>query len=244
MASNFYHDGTPADVKNAKGLHLITQSTSNGKKVQIFLEELKETYGTEYTKTLLNISTNEQKKDWFLRLNPNGRIPVIIDNTKTPPFPVMETSAELLYLLKEFDKNDAFGFKDEFERNQCLQWLFFWHGSAQPIQGQLNWFSKNAKDDQLALNRFKNETLRVYDVLEIQLSGRHTGQTREYLAGNGKGRYSVADMGAWPWVNNWKASGQITEEDFAKFPHLKNWVERIGQRPAVQKGIDAKTWQV
>ena len=85
---------------------------------------------------------------------------------------------------------------------------------AQPIQGQLNWFSKNAKDDQrkylrtklrsarcllqtVALNRFKNETLRVYDVLEIQLSGRHSGQTREYLAGNGKGRYSVADISAW-----------------------------------------------
>jgi len=59
-----------------------------------------------------------------------GRIPVLIDNTQSPPFPVMETSAELLYLLKEFDKQDAFGFKDEFERNQCLQWLFFWHGSV------------------------------------------------------------------------------------------------------------------
>lgn len=64
--------------------------------------------------------TNEQKKDWFLRLDPNGRIPVILDNTKKPPFPVMETSAELLYLLKEYDSNDAFGFKDEFERNQAV----------------------------------------------------------------------------------------------------------------------------
>lgn len=65
--------------------------------------------------------TNEQKKDWFLRLDPNGRIPVILDNTKNPPFPVMETSAELLYLLKEYDSNDAFGFKDEFERNQAVR---------------------------------------------------------------------------------------------------------------------------
>lgn len=60
----------------------------------------------------------------------SGRIPVLVDNTKTPPFPVMETSAELLYLLKEFDTQDAFGFKDEYERNECLQWLFFWHGSV------------------------------------------------------------------------------------------------------------------
>lgn len=75
-----------------------------------------------------NIMTNEQKKDWFLRLDPNGRIPVIVDHTQSPPFPVMETSAELLYLLKFADKNDVFGFKDELERSQALQWLFFWHG--------------------------------------------------------------------------------------------------------------------
>ena len=79
---------------------------------------------------LSNIMTNEQKKDWFLRLNPNGRIPVLVDNTQSPPFPVMETSAELLYLLKFADKDDVFGFKDELERSQALQWLFFWHGSG------------------------------------------------------------------------------------------------------------------
>ena len=80
--------------------------------------------------TFSNIMTNEQKKDWFLRLDPNGRIPVLIDHTQSPPFPVMETSAELLYLLKFADKDDVFGFKDELERSQALQWLFFWHGSG------------------------------------------------------------------------------------------------------------------
>ena len=80
--------------------------------------------------TFSNIMTNEQKKDWFLRLNPNGRIPVLLDHTQSPPFPVMETSAELLYLLKFADKDDIFGFKDELERSQALQWLFFWHGSG------------------------------------------------------------------------------------------------------------------
>lgn len=90
--------------------------------------------------------TNEQKKDWFLRINPNGRIPVLIDNTQSPPFPVMETSAELLYLLKFADKDDVFGFKDELERSEALQWLFFWHGSGAPIQGQLVYFSKFSKE--------------------------------------------------------------------------------------------------
>lgn len=126
--SYLYGDDTPADVKNAKGLHLVTQSTPNGQKVQIFLEELALVYGTTWTTTLINIMTNEQKKDWFLRLDPNGRIPIIIDNTQSPPFPVHETSAELLYLLKKYDKDDVFGFKDELDRSQALQWLFFWHG--------------------------------------------------------------------------------------------------------------------
>ena len=126
MADHLYIAETPDEVKNAKGLHLITMSTPNGQKVQILLEELAETYGTTWTTTLINIMTNEQKKEWFLRLDPNGRIPVLVDNSESPPFTVMETSAELLYLLKFADKDDKFGFKDELERNECLQWLFFW----------------------------------------------------------------------------------------------------------------------
>ena len=130
------------------------------------LEELHDVYGTEWTQTLMyksplssslysttslthtpsNIMTNEQKKDWFLRLDPNGRIPILVDHTQSPPFPVMETSAELLYLLKFADKNDVFGFKDELERSQALQWLFFWHGSGAPYQGQVNHFGKFAKE--------------------------------------------------------------------------------------------------
>ena len=75
-----------------------------------------------------------------------GRIPVLVDNTQSPPFTVMETSAELLYLLKFADKKDIFGFTDELERNEALQWLFFWHGSGAPYQGQVNHFAKFAKE--------------------------------------------------------------------------------------------------
>lgn len=75
-----------------------------------------------------------------------GRIPVIVDNTQSPPFPVMETSAILLYLLKFADKEDKFGFQDELDRNECLQWLFFWHGSGAPYQGQTNHFAKFSKE--------------------------------------------------------------------------------------------------
>lgn len=158
MSSYHYTSETPAEVKGAKGLHLITQNTPNGQAVQIFLEELKDAYGTEWTTSVINISTNVQKSDWFLRLDPNGRIPVLIDNTQSPPFPVHETSAELFYLLKVADKEDRFGFKDELERNQALQWTFFWHGSGAPYQGQVNHFTRAAPEKiEYAINRFRNE---------------------------------------------------------------------------------------
>lgn len=125
-----FEDATPEIIKKSRGLHLLTQNTPNGKKVQVLLESLKDIYpDLQYKTTLLDIMTGVQKEDWFLRLNPNGRIPVLVDSNKTPhPFCVHETSAELLYLLKEYDVRDEFGFKDDLERNQCLQWLFFWHG--------------------------------------------------------------------------------------------------------------------
>lgn len=144
--NNLYIAETPAEVKNAKGLHLITQNTPNGQATQIILEELADKYGTEWTTTLINISTNEQKKEWFLRLNPNGRIPTLVDNSQSPPFPVIETSAQIFYLLKFYDKDDTFGFKDELERNEALQWTFFWHGGGAPYQGQVNHFTKAAPE--------------------------------------------------------------------------------------------------
>ncbi|MCJ1332378.1 hypothetical protein MMC10_009070 [Thelotrema lepadinum] len=245
MAHKLYTDETPASVKDAKGLHLITQSTPNGQKVQIMLEELADLYGTTWDTTKINISTNEQKKDWFLRIDPNGRIPVLVDNTKSPPFAVMETSAELLYLEKEYDKNNAFGFKDDLERSEALQWLFFWHGSGAPYQGmfperQMNHFNRAAPEKlPYAITRFTNETLRVFGVLEIRLSGKYTGEPRDYLAGSGKGKFSVADIGTWPWVRRWEMSG-IKKEDMDALPHVLKWIDRIAERPAVQRGIGEK----
>ncbi|KAH7084863.1 glutathione S-transferase [Paraphoma chrysanthemicola] len=237
MAHNLYTEETPGEIKNARGLHLITQNTPNGQAVQIFLEELKAAYGTEWTTSIIDISTNVQKSDWFLRLDPNGRIPVLVDNTQSPPFTVHETSAELFYLLKFADKEDKFGFTDDLERNQALQWTFFWHGSGAPYQGQVNHFTRAAPEKiPYAITRFRNETLRVFGVLEIHLSGKFTGEPREYLAGNGKGKYSVADVKTWPWVKNWEKSG-FTKDEVKDFPHLLKWIDRVAERPAVQKGI-------
>jgi glutathione S-transferase len=192
-----------------------------------------------------------------------GRIPVIIDNTKTPPFPVMETSAELLYLLNFADKDNIFGFVDELEKSECLQWLFFWHGSGAPYQGNLGFFNRAAEkipckslhqpyiffrsfqvyltylSRAVAIERFRKETYRVFGVLEIRLSGIYTGEPREYLVGKGKGKYSIADIGTWTWVKNWPRSG-YTEEEMSAFPHLLQWIDRIAQRPAVKRGTGEK----
>ncbi|KAJ5664426.1 hypothetical protein N7507_005157 [Penicillium longicatenatum] len=250
MAS-LYTERTPAAVRNAKGLHLITCSTPNGKKVQIFLEELKDVYGTEWTTSLINIDTDEQKKPWFLRLNPNGRIPVLIDNTGQQPFPVIESSAELLYLVETVDKHHHFSFSDGKEKSQMMQWLIFWHASVQPNQGQLNHFGRFASEripcvveptasstnqSADAIERFKAETLRAYNVIELHLSGQLTGEPREYLAGNGSGKFSIADINAYPWIRAWKRS-KISEEEMENYPHLREWIDRVGSRPALQRGI-------
>ncbi|KAH0036778.1 glutathione S-transferase, partial [Aureobasidium melanogenum] len=240
--SDLYIDSTPSEVPKADGIHLLTFSTPNGQKVQILLEELALLYGIEWTTSFINIMQNEQKEDWYLRLNPNGKIPVIVDNTnKGNPFPVIETSAELLYLADKYDKDYALSFQDQLERSQMIQWLFFWHGSGAPPYGQLMYFGKFAKEKTpAAIERFRNETLRVFGVLELHLSGKNSdGQPREYLAGSGKGKYSLADIGARPWVAKWEFAG-FEKQDMEAFPNVLAWLERIGQREAVKTGTGDK----
>ncbi|KNG91238.1 hypothetical protein ANOM_000387 [Aspergillus nomiae NRRL 13137] len=229
---------TPSRVKDTKGLHLITCNTPNGKKVQILLEELKEVYGLEWTTSLIDLDTDEQKQPWFLRLNPNGKIPIIIDHSSDEAFPVMESSAELLYLVEKFDPEHHFHFATATHRSQLFQWLIFWNASGQPQQAGLNHFSRFAPVQvPYAVQRFKTETLRIYNVLELHLSGSLAGgEAREYLVGAGRGTYSIADINAYPWVRGWKKS-TITEEEMDRFPQLKKWIERIEARPAVLRGI-------
>ncbi|KAK7052012.1 fungal-specific transcription factor domain protein [Favolaschia claudopus] len=244
MSSHLYVSSTPPEVSSAKGLHLITQNTPNGQATQIILEELAAVYGTSFTTSLIDISTNEQKKEWFLRLNPNGRIPVVVDNTRSPPFPIFETSAQLLYLTDHFDKEKKFGpgFENPLERSEVEQWLFFWHGGGAPYQGQVNFFSKNAPDNEFAINRFKKETLRVFGVIELQLSGIYTasGQPRDYLVGEGKGKYSIADIKSWSWIKYYPMRFSEEEVNKKEFPHLLAWIDRIAARPAVKLGTGEK----
>ncbi|KAI1841875.1 hypothetical protein JX266_011953 [Neoarthrinium moseri] len=223
----------------SKSLHLLTENTPNGKKVQILLEELRIANQITWETHLIDLESEEQKKDWFLALNPNGRIPLLYDNTPDLPICVMESSAILIYLHENFDKDKIFGFDTADERSQAFQWLFFWHAAA-PIQGQTRHFSNGLGESFLYVNtRLRNEMLRIYSVLEDHLSGKHRSITRDYLAGAGVGKYSIADIGTWPHVRAWRSLG-FSHDDMLAYPHLLEWISRVADRPGVQIGISDK----
>ncbi|CAG8656308.1 15445_t:CDS:2 [Acaulospora colombiana] len=125
-----------SSTENEKGLLLYTWSTPNGRKVSIFLEELKAAYGTNYSVEKIDINTNIQKEDWFIAINPNGRIPALVDNSRNG-FKVFESAAILLYLASHYDKDRKFSFEPgSDDESEMLQWIFFTHGGIGPMQGQ------------------------------------------------------------------------------------------------------------
>lgn len=217
--------------QSTKPLHLYTLATPNGVAVSTYLDELKTKYpGFDYDYTTINISTNVQKEPWFIKLNPNGRIPTLVDHSRGD-FAVFETSAILLYLAQHYDKDYAYWFNPTADPNnysEMLQWLFFAHGGLGPMQGQNHHFNVYAKEKlPYAQQRYLDETKRLYGVLEIRL------KNRDYLAGDGKGKYSLADIKAFPWVKI-HAHAQIPTLD--EFPGVKAWVERCVEREASKSG--------
>ncbi|ELU39447.1 Subunit of the condensin complex, which reorganizes chromosomes during cell division [Rhizoctonia solani AG-1 IA] len=242
----------PAALQNEKGLHLLTMPTPNGRKVQTALEELKDVYQTPFSWTYIDISKNIQKEPWFLSLNPNGRIPTLVDNSQSKPFPVMESGAILLYLdqcpCPSLPRRPSwlliidyiqFGFADPLEHNEMLQWLFWMNAGLGPMQGQLNHFNKFAPEKiEYGIKRYHDETLRLLSVIDDHLSGKWTKEPeREYLAGNGKGKYSWTFDAVCRRVYIAEFSG-ITKDELASLKHLNAWLERITQRPAVQRALN------
>ncbi|GJE87135.1 glutathione S-transferase [Phanerochaete sordida] len=214
-----------------KPVVLYTAPTPNGWVPTILLEELKETYGSpDYDTVYMSISDadigkvhNQVKSDWFLKICPNGRIPALTHEG----FPVFETSAILVYLAQRFDTNNTFSrdpVKDPHGYSQELQWLFFAHGGIGPMQGQANHFNLYAPEKlPYAINRYLNESKRLYGVLEEHLKG------REYILGS----YGIADIKIFGWARIAGRTGLNMDE----FPNVQAWVNRIEQRPAVARGI-------
>ncbi|KAF7332181.1 Glutathione S-transferase C-terminal-like protein [Mycena kentingensis (nom. inval.)] len=218
-----------------KPLFLYTGPTPNGHKVTVFLEELKRVYpSVDYDYESIDISTNRQKEPWFIKLNPNGRIPTIVDKSRDD-FVVFETAAILLYLAQLYDKEKQFTFDPEASPNEyseLLQWIFFAHGGVGPMQGQSNHFSRYAPEDiPYAKKRYLDETKRLYGVLEIRLS---QDGGRDWLAGTGRGKLTIADFNVAPWIRIHKYSGV---ESLDEWPNLKAWLERLSAREGFQAGI-------
>jgi len=216
----------------SKPLFLYSGRTPNGFKVSVLLEELKAAYGLEYDFEKIDISKNTQKEPWFIKLNPNGRIPVLVDHARGD-FPVFETAAILLYLEQHYDKDLKFSFdpvKQPNDYSEMLQWIFFTHGGIGPMQGQANHFNRAAPEDiPYAKKRYIDETKRLYGVLQIRL------KDREYLAGPGKGTYSIADINALPWVRVHAYAGI---DSLDEWPAVKAWVARAEARPAFMEGVN------
>ena len=205
-------------------IDLYTAPTPNGHKVSILLEEL----GVPYTVQRLDLGANQQKTPEFLAINPNGRIPAIVDQAPADggaPFPVFESGAILIYLA---EKHGRFLPTDTRLRSETLQWLMFQMGGVGPMQGQANVFFRYWPEKyQPAIDRYQNETKRLYRVLDSRLEG------RDYLCGPGRGEYTIADMINFTWPNIHAWAGVAVDD----LPNLTRWMDALRARPAVQRGL-------
>ncbi|RDL42000.1 uncharacterized protein BP5553_01979 [Venustampulla echinocandica] len=217
----------PTGLIANSGIELLTAGTPNGHKATIILEELKEAYGKQYTVQAINIMENIQKEPWFVKFSPNGRIPAIVDHDRNQ-FPVFEGSAILAYLTRHYDPEHKFSFTDPDDVSRAEQWVAWQHGGLGPMQGQSNHFYRFSKERiPYPTQRYLGESERLYGILNAQL------KDRDYLVGPGRGKYSVADIASFGWVNHAYLAGV----DLTQFPNVQIWWERIVARPAVQKGI-------
>lgn len=212
-------------------IHLLTAGTPNGHKISILLEELKDAYGLEYNVTPISFSKSEQKTESFLKVNPNGRIPAIEDKTTSPATPVFESGSIMLYLTDKYDPEHKFSFAfGTPEYYEVLQWLFFMNAGVGPMQGQANHFHRYAPEKiQYGIDRYQNETRRLYGVLDKRLA-----ETGDWLI---KGKYTIADLANYSWVNFAFWAGV----DVTEFPNLVKWADKIDARSATKAGLDVPT---
>jgi GSH-dependent disulfide-bond oxidoreductase len=197
-------------------IDLYTSQTPNGWKASIMLEET----GLPYAVHPISLGAGDQKKPEYLAINPNGRIPTIVDRDEGN-FAVFESGAILIYLAEKSGKLMP---RDTKGRSAVIQWVMFQMGGIGPMQGQANVFFRYFPEKLPAvISRYHNETKRLYEVLEKRLEG------REFLCDD----YTIADIASWPWVRIHAWAG-IEIDDL---PNVKAWIDRIAARPAVQRGI-------
>jgi GSH-dependent disulfide-bond oxidoreductase len=209
-------EAPPPGAPMSKPITLYTAATPNGHKASILLEEL----GVPYDVVHINLLKGDQRKPEYLKLNPNGRIPTIVDH-ENGDFAVFESGAILIYLAEKYGR---FLPKDVKGRSTVIQWVMFQMGGIGPMQGQANVFFRYLPEKiQVAIDRYQHETKRLYRVIEQRLEG------REYLCDE----YSIADIACWPWMKIHKWAGVSVDD----LPNVQAWLARVGERPAVQRGV-------
>ncbi|KAJ4393307.1 hypothetical protein N0V93_002515 [Gnomoniopsis smithogilvyi] len=222
----------PTGLIATEGIELLTLGTPNGYKASIILEELKEAYGDKFPKITyqtINIMKNTQKEPWFIKICPNGRIPALVDHDRND-FAVFEGAAILHYLTKHYDPENKLSFdynSDDYSVSE--QWIAWQHGGVGPMQGQANHFLRFAKEKiPYGIQRYVGESERLYGILNTRLA------ERDYVAGPGRGKYSIADISLLGWANVAILSGV----DLHKlFPNVVAWLDRCLARPGTKRGF-------
>jgi GSH-dependent disulfide-bond oxidoreductase len=200
-------------------IQLYTWGTPNGKKVSIMLEEV----GLPYEVHAINLGKGEQMTSEYLAINPNNKIPTIIDSDGPggQPLKLFESGAILMYLA---EKTGKLWLEDKRKRYEVIQWLMFQMGGVGPMFGQANYFFRLTEKVPYAIERFHKEALRLYGVLDKELA------QKEYLAGE----YSIADIATYPWVGR----HEMHRVKLEQFPNVKRWFDTISARPAVKRGME------
>jgi GST-like protein len=204
-------------------IDLYTWTTPNGRKISIMLEET----GVPYRVIPVNLGKEEQFSAEFTAINPNQKIPAIVDrDADGGPLAIFESGAILFHLAEETGR---FLPENRRARSQVMQWLMYQMSHVGPIIGQAGHFINQAPEKvPYAIQRFVNESLRIVGVLNVGLSG------KEFLAGG----YSIADMATYPWiVAAWGPFQSMMPEKVAEFGNVKRWLDAVGARPAVQRGM-------
>lgn len=199
-------------------IDLYSAATPNGYKASVALEEMELAYELHH----LDLAGGEQKQPWFLKINPNGRIPAIVDRD-AGDFTIFESGAILIYLAEKTGRlmpQDAKG------RSKVIQWLMFQMGGLGPMMGQANVFTRYFPEHiPSAIDRYRRESRRLLEVLDSRLAG------HEYLAGD----YSIADIANWCWARTYEWPGVSIDG----LGNLKRWIDAIAARPAVARGANS-----
>jgi GST-like protein len=217
-------------------LQLYSMGTPNGQKVTIMLEELLALgKDAEYDAHMISILEGDQFSSGFVEINPNSKIPALIDQSDKDGEPIFESASILVYLAEKFD---AFLPSQGTQRTQVFNGLFWLHGSAPYLGGGFGHFYAYAPEKfEYAINRFTMETKRQLDVLDKQLA------KHEFLAGE---EYSIADIATWPWYGNLVLGNVYDAKEFLQtedYTHVQRWAKAIAERPGVKRGsIVNRTW--